>query len=56
MNSDKDKVWLLARLDHVNESQIEYFVERVSVLCDNGMDEKQARPAALILLIDFMRK
>jgi hypothetical protein len=55
VNDVNDLIWLKRRLSHVNEEQVEYFLERVSVLCDNGMDEKSARSAGLVLLCDHMR-
>ena len=52
-----DLLWLKKRLSHVNESQIEFFLEKCAVLWDggNGMPPQQARAASLILLIDHMR-
>ena len=54
--SEQDKNWLLVRLDHLNEDQIEYFIERAAIMFDGGMPPQQARAAALIELVDFMRR
>ncbi len=55
VNDVNDLLWLKKRLSHVNESQIEFFLERTAIMIDGGMPPQQARAASLILLIDHMR-
>jgi len=54
MNDNRD--WIKRRLDFLNEDQINYFIEHVGVMMNNGMDRSSARPAALILLIEYLRR
>ena len=50
-----DMLWLKRRMDHVNEEQIKYFLDRTAFFWDGGMPTQQARAAALIELVDKMR-